>query len=110
MPGLDLIKRTIRGSALYHHIQILDIRVRPAQPYTPNGDVRIWYYRPDGTVHPDVDGVLMSHIAGTVGEFEFNYQSDAADPLGVWDVKVESTHQTYTTVGPKEHRFEVLLA
>ena len=102
--SLDLLKRVVRGSALYHRVRVLNTRVSPARPYDPDGGVRITYYQPDGTVHPDVNNVVMSKVPGILGEYEFDYSSVEGDPLGTWAVSANSTHQSRVTKDPKRER------
>jgi len=108
--SLDLLKQVVRGSAMHVKVSVRDLLVSPARPYDPDGSVRVTYYTPDGAVHPDVSSVMMSHVAGIVGEYEFAYQSTSTDPLGTWAVEVQSTHQGLITVYPERGRFELVLA
>lgn len=106
--SLDILKTVVRGSAMYARLRVLNEKVSPARPYVPDGGMRITYYKPDGTIHPSVDNVAMTPVAGTM-EFEFIYQSATDDPLGTWAVSGESTHQSQITKYPKHERFNLVL-
>lgn len=115
MATVETLKRVVRGGAMYHRVRVLNPKTSPARPYDPDAgsgagvnSVRVSYFKPDGTVHASVNNVVMTKVAGIVGDYEFSYQSVVDDPLGVWAVQVKVTHQGFVTLEPKQNRFEVV--